>query len=301
MDSFRNSCLLEQPLQHISQTHSGMSEDSQESPQQSPSTSNNLKLPDSCSQTSLFNSTEPPLEMTNSCFSRQHWQSSSIQNQQTYILCESNQTQPFKAQAKLTETLNAFSQMESSPQQSQTFSHQDQKQDYKQTTTSLTMQHGSTTAGHNVTSEGCFSKLTLGSNRSLLPDYKTSPATQPRQVSYCVQVNRGAAGLSGDPQVSNNNVPSNSSVLPSKPFTYQKSDDYQDTNDRAPNDYTSKSSNSGRSDMTNKYQSFFFTGQFHGYQPTECLPSGVRPVQSCQDYTEDTSSSDDEGKLIIEL
>lgn len=278
-----------------------MSEYSQESPQQSPSTSNNLKLPDSSSQTSLFNSTEPSLEMANSCFSQQHWQSSSIQNQQTHILCESNQTQPLKAQAKLTETPNAFSQMESSPQQSQKFSHQNQKQDHKQTTISLTTQHGSTTAGHNVTSEGCFSKLTPGSNRSLLPDVKTSPSIQPSQVSYCVQVNRGSAGLSGDPQVSNNNVPSISSVLPSKPFTQPKPDDYQDTKDRAPNDYTSKSSTSGRPDMTNKYQSFFFTSQFHGYQPTECLPSGIRPVQSCQDYTEDTSSSDDEGKLIIEL
>nr|XP_057911363.1 zinc finger protein 831 [Doryrhamphus excisus] len=33
----------------------------------------------------------------------------------------------------------------------------------------------------------------------------------------------------------------------------------------------------------------------------ECWIGGARPVQSCHEYTEDTSSSDDEGKLIIEL
>nr|XP_061793982.1 zinc finger protein 831 isoform X1 [Nerophis lumbriciformis]XP_061793990.1 zinc finger protein 831 isoform X1 [Nerophis lumbriciformis] len=34
---------------------------------------------------------------------------------------------------------------------------------------------------------------------------------------------------------------------------------------------------------------------------TECWSGGARPLPSCQEYTEDTSSSDDEGKLIIEL
>ncbi|XP_029007286.1 zinc finger protein 831 [Betta splendens] len=53
-------------------------------------------------------------------------------------------------------------------------------------------------------------------------------------------------------------------------------------------------------DPNSKYQAFFLTGQFHSFQPGECLNNGVRAVLSCPD-AEDTSSSDEEGKLIIEL
>lgn len=292
-DSFKTSWLSQQHLQHHSQTHSGMSEYPPQSPKRTQSTSSNLNLPASSSQTSLFNSPQPA---DNVYFSQQHWESSIIQNQQTQILCESNSSQHIKAQARLTETQN-LSQIESRPQQNQTFLHQDQNQDQKQTSITLSVQQGDTTAGNNVTAVSCCTKLTLGSHKSpsLSPDVKTSSSTHLSQVSYFV------AGLTEDTQASNNDVLDNNAVLPSKPFTYPEPDGYQDAKDKAPNDFTSQSSNSGRPDITNKYQSFFLAGQHHGDQAAECLISGVRPVQSCQDYTEDTSSSDDEGKLIIEL
>lgn len=100
-------------------------------------------------------------------------------------------------------------------------------------------------------------------------------------LSHCSQVSPACrAGLSGSP---------------SKPFTHPEPGDKHDSMDGASNDFMSQRDN------TNKYQSFFMAGPLHGYQPAECLTSGLRPVQSCQDNTEDTSSSDDEGKLIIEL
>lgn len=144
------------------------------------------------------------------------------------------------------------------------------------------------TAVNNMAATSCYttSKLTTG---SLSPDVKTSSSTHLSQV----HLSRATVGLVGVPQPSNNNMLDNETLLPSKPFTYTEAPDFQDTRDQ--------SSNSGRHDTGNKYQSFFFSGQLHGYSPAECLTSGVRPVQSCQDTTEDTSSSDDEGKLIIEL
>ncbi|XP_044022927.1 zinc finger protein 831 [Siniperca chuatsi] len=303
VDSFKTPWLSEQHLQHIPQTYSGMSEYPPQSTQQVPRMSNNLTLPARSSQTCLFNSPQSSLDMNNFYFSQQNWESSIIHNQQTQILCESNSSQHIKAQAQLTEAQNVFSRIESSPQETQTFSHQDQKQEQKQTSITLSFQQGNTTAGNNITAVSCCTKLTLGSHKSLSlpPDVKTPSSACPSQVSHSVQVSKATAGLTGDTEASNNNVLDNNTVLPSKPFTYQGPDDYQDTKDNAPYDFTSQSSTSGRPDITNKYQSFFLAGQLHGCQPAECLTSGVRPVQSCQDNTEDTSSSDDEGKLIIEL
>ncbi|XP_040889611.1 zinc finger protein 831 [Toxotes jaculatrix] len=293
-DSFKNSWLSEQ---HLSQMLSGMSEYPPQSPQQAPSMSNNLNLPAASSQTCLFNSPQPTLEMNNFYFSQQHWESSSIHNQQTQILCESNSSQHMKTQAQITETQNAFSQIQSSPQKT-TISHQDQKQGQKQTQCA---QQGNATEGNNSTAVSCCTKLTLGSHRSPSPspDVKTSSTTNHCQVSHSLQVSRPAAGWTGNTQTSNSNMLDNNTGLLSKPFTYPEP--AQETKDRTPDDYTTQSSNSGRPDVTNKYQSFFFTGHLHGYHTAESLTSGVRPVQSCQDYSEDTSSSDDEGKLIIEL
>lgn len=255
VDSFKNCWLTEHHLQHPSQTHSGMSEYPPQSPQPAPSTSNSLNSSAGCSQTSL--------EMNNFYFSQQHWEnsnSSSVHNQQTHILCDSHSSQRITAPAQLTETLHAFSQLQSSSQQ--TFPHQDQKQ------------HAA--AGSNIPAVSCCSEITCGSSDQV----NTSPSAHPGNLSCSVHVSRAAAGSTA---LDNNTAP------PSEPFTYLEPGDYQDTKDKAPNDF-------------NKYQSFFLSGQLHGYQPAECLTGGVRPVvQSCQDYTEDTSSSDDEGKLIIEL
>nr|XP_046237744.1 zinc finger protein 831 isoform X2 [Scatophagus argus] len=141
-------------------------------------------------------------------------------------------------------------------------------------------------------------------NRGIKIDEDPGQRTKAKSNCTCLQdmtkseVSGDNAGSTLDPQPSNNNV---LEILPSKPFAYPEPADFQYTKDNSPNDYTSHSSNSGRPDISNKYQSFFFSGQLHNYRPAECLTSEVRPVQSCQDYTEDTSSSDDEGKLIIEL
>ncbi|KAA8593217.1 hypothetical protein FQN60_009333 [Etheostoma spectabile] len=116
---------------------------------------------------------------------------------------------------------------------------------------------------------------------SVLPDVITPPSTHPSQHFYSVQVSKAAAGLTGETS--------------SEPFKSSELDDYQDNKDTAATDCMSQST-----DITNKCHSFYLSSQLHGYEP-ECLPSGVRPTQSCLEYTEDTSSSDDEGKLIIEL
>ncbi|KAM8914280.1 zinc finger protein 831 isoform 1-T5 [Spinachia spinachia] len=79
---------------------------------------------------------------------------------------------------------------------------------------------------------------------------------------------------------SNSNVLVNNAEATSQSFTFPQPDGYNDSEDGPPKDY-------------NNCSSFFF--------PAECVSSGVKLLQSCLDNTEDTSSSDDEGKLIIEL
>ncbi|XP_062419888.1 zinc finger protein 831 [Pungitius pungitius] len=81
----------------------------------------------------------------------------------------------------------------------------------------------------------------------------------------------------GTPPRSNSSVLDAAAGPPSQPFTFPQPDGHSGAEDGPPEDF-------------NK---FFF--------PAECLSSGARPLQSCMDLTEDTSSSDDEGKLIIEL
>lgn len=285
VDSFKNSWLSEE---HLSQAQSGMSQYHPQSPQQALSTSNNLNLPSSGNQSRLFHSPQPPLEMNSFYFSQQQqWENSVIQNHQTQSSCESNLSEHIKAQAQLTEP--------QSPQPTGILSHQDQKQEQEQ---SLCILHGNTTKGDNRPGS-CCTEIALGSHKRPTPDDKTPSTIQHCKVSHSPEATRGTAVWTGNTQVPNNSMVDNNIVMPSKLFIYPDSD--QDTKDWPPNDYTTQSSNSGRSDMNSKYQSFFLTGQFHSFQPGECLTSGVRPVQSCQDYSEDTSSSDDEGKLIIEL
>ncbi|XP_054472394.1 zinc finger protein 831 [Anoplopoma fimbria] len=255
VDTFKHCWLSEQHLQQVSQTHSGMSDYPTQHPQQALSDFNSSA---GGAQTGLFDSPQPPLDRNNLCFSQQHWESGSIHNQP--VSCEPSQHN--KARAKLAETKNAFSRGQSSPQPTQAFPHQDQKQ------SSITpVLQGHTDA-----------KSTIVSHKS--PSISAD--------SFSVQVSRAAAALTEETLVSNNNVLDNNVAPPPEPFTFPEPHDYHDTKDGAPNDY-------------NKYQSFFLSSQLHSYQPAECLTGGVRPVQSCQDYTEDTSSSDDEGKLIIEL
>ncbi|XP_053285644.1 zinc finger protein 831 isoform X1 [Pleuronectes platessa] len=288
VDSFKNPWLSEEHLQHLSQTHSGMSEYPLQRPQRALSTSNNLNLPASGSETSLLNSPQPPLEVNNLYLSQQHWESSIARTKQTQTLCESNSSKPIKTQAQFKETQNAVSQVT----QQTTFLHQE-----KQT---LSVQQGNT-AGNNSTAVSHSTKVTLGSNKTsgLLADIKTSCATHHCQVSQSLQVSQASAGWTGNTQTSNTNMLGYNAEARLKPFTYQEPE--LDPEDQAPDEYITHSSNSGRTDTTSKYQSFFLAAQLQGYEPAESLTAGGKPVPSCQDSSEDTSSSDDEGKLIIEL
>lgn len=224
----------------------------------------------------IFSSPQPSLEINNFYFSQQQWESGITHDQQTQFMCESSSGQLEKTHSRLTE---------SRPQQP-IFSHQDQKH-------TLGAQIGNTPAGNSSTA----ARSTLESHRSpsLSPDVKTSSSTNHCLVSHSPLGCRATPGWMG---FTHNMLDSNTG-LPLKPFTQPESG--QETTDHTLSGSTMHSSNSGRSDITNKYQPLFLAPQLHGCQPVECLTSEVRPVQSCQDYTEDTSSSDDEGKLIIEL
>ncbi|KAM7423289.1 hypothetical protein PAMA_011035 [Pampus argenteus] len=277
-----SSWLSEQHLKHLSRTPSGMSDYPPQSPQQAPNTLNNLNSSASSSQTSLFNPPQPPSEMINFYFSQlQHWDSRFSHNEET----------PNSSQCTAPELLI---ETQTSLPQTETFSHQDQNP-------TLSAHQRNTTAGNNSAAECCCNKSTLGSHKSPSQDVKIPSSTHLSQVFHPVHVSKVTAGLTGDTQATKSNVLDNNTVQPSLTFMYTEPDNKADTKDRAPHDYTSQSSNSGRADITSKYQSLFLAGQLHSCQPLDCLTSGVRPVQSCQDYTEDTSSSDDEGKLIIEL
>lgn len=87
-----------------------------------------------------------------------------------------------------------------------------------------------------------------------------------------------------------------SNVFASKCFACPENVDYNDTKDSAAQRLAGESSSSGAI-----YSSFFFLGQNQDYPAAESQSSAVRPVPSGQETMEDTSSSDDEGKLIIEL
>ncbi|XP_071762655.2 uncharacterized protein LOC139917426 [Centroberyx gerrardi] len=268
-DSYKNCRLSEQHHQHLSQTQTGMSEYPPQPPQQGPCTSNDLNSPAS-SHTSLFPSPQPELDMNNFYFSQQ-WEMSITHNPQTQILSETGST----------------------------FSHRDhQTQDQEHTRVAFPVEafppRETITAVNNSTLASCSSKPIFESHAapSLSSAAKTSSSTHPGQVSHSVHVSR----MTGDTQATNNRV-LDDTMRPSKPWTfiYSEPDYMQESEDRAADDHRTQSSNAS------KYQSFFSAGQLHGYQPPECLTGAVRPVQSCQDYPDDTSSSDDEGKLIIEL
>ena len=226
--------------------------------------------------------------MNNFYFSQQHWESSVAPTKQTQTFCESSSSEPIESQDQFKETQNAFSQVTQqttcSPQEKQT----------------LSVQQGNT-EGHNSTAVSHSTKVTLGSKKTsgLSTDIKTSCATHHCQVSHSLQVSQASAGWTGNTETSNTNMLGYNAGALLKPFTYQEPE--LDSEDQVQHEYITQSSNSGRTDTTNKYQSFFLAAQLQGYQPAESLPAGVKPVQSCQDYSEDTSSSDDEGKLIIEL
>ncbi|XP_068171973.1 zinc finger protein 831 isoform X2 [Antennarius striatus] len=189
-----------------------------------------------------------------------HLESGAACDQQPQRIWDSNSSRHVRTQAQPTGAQNPLSQMDSRCQQTSS------------------SQEESTLRGQVITS----------------PDAK--PTLNPSRVPS-VPARGDASGSMWDHQTPSSTMMDNNTLPSPRPFTYPETAGYQDTQDKPSNEFTSQSSNFGRTDMSNKYQSFFFSG----YPSADCLTGGVRPIQSCQDYREDTSSSDDEGKLIIEL
>lgn len=118
--------------------------------------------------------------------------------------------------------------------------------------------------------------------------------TSSSKHSCGVQQSEAAAAMTADIPAVSNILDSN--AFTSKSFLCPEIVDYNSRKDSATHRDAGESSNSGA-----MYSSFFFLGQSHDYPAAESQSSAVRPVQGCQENLEDTSSSDDEGKLIIEL
>ncbi|KAF6731803.1 Zinc finger protein 831 [Oryzias melastigma] len=273
-DSFKTS----QHLQYLSQAGT-------QSPQQAPDKLSNLHFSASGVHTDLFNL--PSLENNHLYPPQQNWASSSIHSQQTRVLYEPASSGNMIARVNLSETQNVFARTEPDLQKSQGFSQ-------KQLSLSrLPTQQGNTTVGHDNTAVSCQSYVshTLTApggfnNCGLSPEFLAFSSASHSQVSQVCRA--AAAGRAADVQ------PAGSRQSPS---TLSACPQTRDTTDVTPQDSTS----CGGADSTSKHQSAFLTGLFRGFQAAECL-SAARPVQpSCQDDAEETSSSDDEGKLIIEL
>ncbi|MEQ2312842.1 hypothetical protein AMECASPLE_035358 [Ameca splendens] len=281
--------MSEQDLTSLSQTNSGMSECLPTNLHQALNTSPNSDLPANSIHTSLLNS--PPLESNDLYPPQKNWDRSIIiYDQQMQVSRESNShgNQHAPMPVPLSETQNVFLCAEPILE---SLSSQDQTK----STISLSAQQGFTTTGNSGIAESCCDGFTVESkrNHSVLPDFVTFSSTYLSQVP---KVCRTSAEMTRDIQMLQDNQMMASS---SQPFSFLEPDQKQDTTDK-PKDFTDESCNSGRPDISNKYQSIFMIGSLHE-QPADCLPSGVRPVLSFQDNTEDSSSSDDEGKLIIEL
>nr|XP_015815593.2 zinc finger protein 831 isoform X1 [Nothobranchius furzeri] len=179
-------------------------------------------------------------------------------------------------------SLHVMAQVQSSqtsPSKTEPCSLSVSHQDKNQTCIHVPTDEGHSTAGSSRAATSSYGSPTSESpqNRSFSPDFRTLSSIQ---CSHRSKDNQSTEF---------------------KPFTFLGPDDKQDTFNMTPDDLNGQSSSYGKPDLTDKYPSVFMVGSLHGYQPAECLTGGVRPVPVCQDYTEDTSSSDDEGKLIIEL
>ncbi|XP_017288899.1 zinc finger protein 831 [Kryptolebias marmoratus] len=228
-----------------------------------------------------------PQEINPICPLQRSWE-----NQHMKAFCKSNSV----AQLHLSETQSFLSRIEPSLR---SFPHPEENQ----TSISVSNQYEEATASNYRTTVTYSNFLTSESAQytSFSPDFKTFSSMQ---FSHTSPEGRTAAGLPVTNRTSKNKQ--NTSSL-SEAFTHL------DPTDTSAHQHTGQSS-----DITNKYQSIFMVSSLYGYQPaedtisagrpgpickdyTEGPSSVVRPVPVCPDYIEDTSSSDDEGKLIIEL
>ncbi|XP_007573381.1 zinc finger protein 831 [Poecilia formosa] len=283
VDTSKISCLSEQHLESLSQKNSCMSECPPPNLHQAPNTSHNSGTPTNSIHSSLLSS--PPLEINHLYLPQKTWDRGIVlYDQQMQVSRESDLSQDAAIPISTSETQSVFFCAEPSLQ---SFSCQDQTK----STISFSAQQGCTAAGNYSCDVFTGESKT---NSCVLPDFRTLSSSYLSQVP---KVCRGTGEMTGDIQMLPDKQITES---PSQPFLFLEPEKKQDAMDSL-NDFIGQSSNSGRPDITSKYQSVFMIGSFHGYQSSDCLPSGVRPVPSFQDNTEDISSSDDEGKLIIEL
>lgn len=207
---------------------------------------------------------------TNSLASSQQWEN--IHSQSSQMFCASNMQQPSKAPSQPRAAQNSFSLLMSCPEK--TFVQQQKQDELRAIAPSA--------------SKCCTTAL--APSRHPESDAITSSCKQSSEV----QQSDAAAVMTTQIQAVSNILDSN--AFTSKSFMCPEIVDFNSRKDSATHRDAGESSNSGA-----MYSSFFFLGQSHDYPAAESQSSTVRPVQSCQEILEDTSSSDDEGKLIIEL
>lgn len=220
-----------------------------------------------CSHSS-YRSLAPPA--TNSFALSQQWEN--IHSQSAQMFRASNVHQQTKAASQARAPQHCFPLIQSCSEK--TFVHH-QKQD-EQTVIAPSPSNCCTTA--------------LAPSRHPESDAFTTSCKQTSEAPS----SEAAAVLTAETPAFSNILDSN--VFTSKCFACPENVDYNDTKDSATQRHAGESSNSGAI-----YSSFFFLGQNQDYPAAESQSNAVRPVPSCQETMEDTSSSDDEGKLIIEL
>lgn len=199
-----------------------------------------------------------------------------VQNQQMQAFFESSSSQ------HAITPQNLFTRSETALQ---SFSHQQQNQ----SSFHVPPQQEEAPESNCRTTGSCSRFLTSESlqHTSFSSDFRTLSSMQFSQIC---QEDRTPAGLTANMPTSKNMH--NTGPL-SEPFTHLDL--------TTAHEHTGQSNDCGRPDITNKYQSFFMVSSLCGFQPSEGRSGAVRPVSISQNYREDSGSSDDEGKLIIEL
>lgn len=208
--------------------------------------------------------------VTNSFASSQQWEN--IHSQSPQMPCASNMHQQIRAPSQPRAAQNSVSLLMSCPEKTIV---QQQKQDEQK-----------------VIAPSASKCCTTAPAQPRHPD---SDAT----TSSCKQsseAQRSQAAAVMTPEIPTVSHILDSNAFSSRSFMCPEIVDYNSRKDSATHRDAGESSNSGAI-----YSSFFFLGQSHDYPAAESQSGTVRPVQSCQENLEDTSSSDDEGKLIIEL
>lgn len=280
--------------------------------QQEASTSSN-PYPPGGSDAGVSSALWPESEANIVYLSQQPCEINSDLNRQTQILFENNATSQINQPSSLVQTQHVVCQSETSHRHTQqsipneTIVHQNHQTQQDQEETNITTPTQSFPLREtairvnnsnlpNCSNNSIYSTLSERLPSLLAAVIPPSP-TYPNLVSHSVHVNRTRVRMAANSQAISDRLPYNT-IHPSKSGTplYPDPDDKLEKADQATKVTMTHSSNSVGADGSNRS-----TGQFHSYHLAEVLTSDVRPMLSSQEDPADTSSSDDEGKLIIEL